>query len=146
MVIVLPTDIIQQSLSRTRDTLHLLPIMMMDREEFLILGRQVKCGIFSLLLSGQSTKEQFTSSFKQNRTEAAALYAQVNQPWAIALMTIDCAAIYSVKVRISQNIPRGGSADICVWCQDEECHVNVRSSQSSVGWSEWSWWQSMSAQ
>ena len=67
--------------------------------------------IFSLLLSGQSTKEQFTSSFKQNRTEAAALYAQVNQPWAIALMTIDCAAIYSVIVRIShvEDLPTSAS-------------------------------------
>ena len=72
MVIVLPTDIIQQSLSRTRDTLHRLPIMMMDREEFLILGRPFlehkrNVLIFSLLLSGQSTKEQFTSSHEDEQ-------------------------------------------------------------------------------
>ena len=143
MVIVLPTDIIQQSLSRTRDTLHLLPIMMMDREEFLILGRPLlehkrNVLIFSLLLSGQSTKEQFTSSFKQNRTEAAALYDQVNQPWAIALMTIDCAAIYSVKVRIShvEYVEDLQSAFLLRLMSRTLCYVNVRCSQSTVGGSQ----------
>ena len=89
MVIVLPTDIIQQSLSRTRDTLHRLPVMMMDREEFLILGRPLlehkrNVLIFSLLLSGQSTKEQVTISHKDEQ-KPRHYYAQVNQPWAIAL-------------------------------------------------------------
>ena len=80
---------------------------MMDREEFLILGRpilraQVKCAyIFTFALRSVCYKEQFTSSHEDEQ----------KPDWSIIMVKStrrgsfhfnDCAAIYSVKVRICQ--------------------------------------------
>ena len=57
--------------------------------------------IFSLLLSGQSTKEQFTSSHKEEQKPDRSII-MVKSTRRGSFHFNDCAAIYSVKVRISQ--------------------------------------------